>query len=166
MKIKSVAFSAAFLSAIVGCEQRTARVPRADSASIKVEPAQSEQHDTVATEISPASVIARYYAAIDARRYDDAYRLWSQSGKASGKSENEFADGFAQTQAVSVALGDSVRTEGAAGSQFATVPVRVDATLRNGTHQHFVGTYTLRRSMVDGATAEQRAWRIYSANLK
>jgi hypothetical protein len=38
--------------------------------------------------------------------------------------------------------------------------------LRNGTHQHFVGTYTVRRAMVDGATPEQRRWHIYSAHLQ
>ena len=56
--------------------------------------------------------------------------------------------------------------EGAAGSQYATVPVVVDATLRNGTRQHFEGNYTLRRTMVDGATPEQRRWHIYSGDLK
>jgi len=166
LKLKSLAFSAAFLSAIVGCEQHTAKAPGTDSASIKVEPAPGEKHDTVAVESTPAATITRYDAAINGRRFDDAYGLWSQSGKASGKSEKDFAAGFAQTRAVSVTLGDSGRTEGAAGSQFATVPVAIDATMRDGTHQHFVGTYMLRRSMVDGATAEQRAWRIYSAALK
>ncbi len=166
MRLKSIAVSAAFLSAIVGCEERAAKAPRPDSASTTVEPTQSEKYDTAATEKTPAAVISGYYEALNARRYNDAYRLWSQSGEASGKSETDFAAGFAQTQTVSVSLGDSVRTEGAAGSQYATIPVTIDATLRNGTHQHFAGTYTLRRSMVDGATPEQRAWRIYSADLK
>lgn len=166
MRLKSIAVSAAFFSAAAACEQRTANSPRSDSVSATVLPAPYEKYDTVVAQITPGFIISRYYAAINARRYNDAYRLWSQSGKASGKSENEFAAGFAQTQAVSVTVSDSVRTEGAAGSQFATVPVTIDATLRNGTHQHFAGTYTLRRSMVDGATPEQRAWRIYSADLK
>ena len=95
-----------------------------------------------------------------------AYMLWSQSGKASRKSEAEFAAGFAQTASVNVSIGDSVSIEGAAGSQYATVPVAIDATLADGKQQHLVGTYTLRRSMVDGATPEQRQWRIYSATLK
>jgi hypothetical protein len=164
--VRSIGVAAAFLSAMVGCEQRTANAPRSDSASTTVEPARSEEYDTVATGKSPAAVVSEYYEAINARHYNDAYRLWSQSGIASGKSATDFAAGFAQTQTVSVSLGDSVRTEGAAGSQYATIPVTIEATLRDGTHQHFAGTYTLRRSMVDGATREQRAWRIYSANLK
>jgi hypothetical protein len=166
LRLKSIAVSAAFLAAIIGCEKRAAKAPRSDSTSTTAEPAHSEKADTVAAESTPASVITEYYEAINARRYDDAYRLWSRSGEARGKSETDFAAGFAQTQTVSVSFGDSVRTEGAAGSQYATIPVTIDATLRNGKHQHFAGTYTLRRSMVDGATPEQRAWRIYSADLK
>lgn len=164
--LKSVAVCAAVLCAGVACGQRSAETPRADSASIAVKSAHGEKYDIVAADSTPAAVLGRYYAAINARRYEDAYKLWSQSGKASGKTEAEFEGGFARTEGVSFTLGDSVRTEGAAGSQFATIPVTVDATLRDGTHQHFAGTYTLRRSMVDGATAEQRAWRIYSANLE
>ena len=119
--------------------------------------------DTTAT---PADVVRRYYSAIQARDYDVAYALWSQSGKASGKTRPEFAAGFSDTREVRATIGDSVRVEGAAGSQYATVPVKVDAVLQDGRRQHFEGAYTLRRSMVDGATAEQRRWRIYSADLR
>ncbi len=166
MSLKSIALSAAVFLAVVGCEKRTVKASRSESTLIATEAPHSEKYDSAPAEVTSADVIRRYYKAIDARQYGDAYRLWSQSGKASGKSETDFAAGFAQTQSVNVTVSDSVRTEGAAGSQFATIPVAIDATLRNGTHQHFAGTYTLRRSMVDGATPEQRAWRIYSADLK
>jgi hypothetical protein len=114
---------------------------------------------------TPPAFVAGYYSAIQSRRYADAYALWSDSGRASGKTRAEFANGFAQTATVYVTVGDSVHIEGAAGSQYATVPVAVDATLRSGERQHFVGEYVLRRAMVDGATAEQRRWHIYSARL-
>lgn len=113
-----------------------------------------------------ADVIRRYYEAIRNGRYDTAYALWDGSGKASGKSRIDFANGFRQTDRTTVVIGDSVRIEGAAGSQYATVPVTVDAILRSGVKQHFTGDYTLRRSMVDGATPAQRSWRIYSAHLQ
>jgi hypothetical protein len=114
----------------------------------------------------PAGVVRRYYTAIQSLRYSDAYALWSDSGRASGKTAKEFAAGFSETARVSVTVGDSVRIEGAAGSQYATIPVVVDATLRNGERQKFVGTYTVRRAMVDGASPEQRQWRIYSSQLQ
>lgn len=120
----------------------------------------------VTAQEGPADVVRRYYQAIAARSYDDAYVLWSNRGKASGQSPREFARGFAQTARVHVTVTDSVTLEGAAGSQYATVPVIVDAVQNDDRTQHFSGTYTLRRSMVDGATAEQRQWRIESADLQ
>jgi hypothetical protein len=125
----------------------------------------STRADTAAADTTPADVIRRYYSAIDAKRYDEAYRLWSQKGAASGKTSAAFAAGFKDTQHARVTVGDSTSLEGAAGSQFATIPVTVDATLVGGKAQRFTGTYTLRRSMVDGATAEQRTWHIYTAEL-
>ena len=55
--------------------------------------------------------------------------------------------------------------EGAAGSRFIQVPVTIEAQMRDGGTQRYTGTYTLRRAVVDGATPEQRAWRIASASL-
>jgi hypothetical protein len=114
----------------------------------------------------PASVIRRYYGLIDSGDLRSAYALWARGGEASGKSFDDFAAGFAETSEARVTVGDSIRIEGAAGSQYATIPVSVDATLKSGEPQHFEGTYTLRRSMVDGATPEQRTWHIESAELR
>jgi hypothetical protein len=132
-----------------------------DTAAVTAEPAIPDT-----TTPAPADVVRRYYAGIQARDYDAAYSLWGQLGRASGKTRAAFTAGFSDTREVRATIGDSVRVEGAAGSQYATVPVKVDAVLRNGRRQHFEGAYTLRRSMVDGATAEQRRWRIYSADLR
>lgn len=112
-----------------------------------------------------AEVVRRYYAAIDSRDYAAAYALWGDGGRASGKSRSEFEAGFARTASVRVAIGDSGHMEGAAGSRYATVPVTVDAVQRDGTRQRFAGSYVLRRAVVDGATAEQRSWHIYTARL-
>jgi hypothetical protein len=156
----------ALLASQNACEKSRSDVTRSTTAfpgsdSLRVQSTQPAGADT-----TPAGIVRRYYSAINSRSYRDAYMLWSQSGKASRKSEAEFAAGFAQTASVNISIGDSVSIEGAAGSQYATVPVVIDATLADGKQQHFVGTYTLRRSMVDGATPEQRQWRIYSATLK
>jgi len=45
------------------------------------------------------------------------------------------------------------------------VPLAVAATQRDGSLRKYVGTYTLRYSVVDGATPDQRHWRIASADL-
>lgn len=111
-------------------------------------------------------VIRAYYRAIREHRYADAWRLWDAGGAASGKSLDEFQSGFTETAGVEVTLGTPGPLGAAAGSRYLEIPVRVVATLRNGTRQEFAGAYTLRRSVVDGATPEQQSWRIYSAKLR
>jgi hypothetical protein len=147
------------LIALGGC--RDAKPPSEHAAP----PQEGSTAESPAPEDSanPAAIVRRYYDAISAGNYDSAYALWEQSGQASGKTRAEFARGFAQTERTVATVRDSVRIEAAAGSQYATVPVTVEAVLRGGERQHFAGTYTLRRAMVDGATPEQRRWRIYSA---
>lgn len=111
-----------------------------------------------------AEVLRRYYAAIDAGRYGEAHRLWSSGGEASGQTLDEFAAGFADTRQVEVEVGTAGRVEGAAGSRYLSIPVIVRAENSAGPRR-FEGTYVLRRSVVDGASPEQRAWRISSADL-
>ena len=112
-----------------------------------------------------ADVIRRYYAAIAMRDYRRAHALWSGEGRASGQTPDEFAAGFASTARVEVHVGVPGRVEGAAGSRFVEIPVDVRAVTDAGEEQRFEGSYVLRRSVVDGATAAQRRWRIASANL-
>jgi hypothetical protein len=46
------------------------------------------------------------------------------------------------------------------------VPVVIYAVTNRGDEQRFDGRYVLRRSVVDGASAEQRRWHIYSADVR
>lgn len=125
---------------------------------------------TAAADKTPAAaraVVERYYAAIDHRRFPDAYHLWDRRGRASGRTLRSFAAGFAHTRSTHVVTAAPSGAEGAAGSSFVTVPVRVEALLTDGTRQRFVGTYVLRRvNDVDGATAEQLRWHIASATMR
>lgn len=128
--------------------------------------------DSVPQDVPPASdadaaasVIRDYYAAIDAGRFREAYALWRDDGAASGQSYEEFAAGFTETADVTVDIGAPGRIEGAAGSRYVMLPVMVEAVTSAGDTQHFAGTYTLQRSVADGASAEQRAWRIRSAEI-
>ncbi|MEP7027030.1 MAG: hypothetical protein ABI960_00405 [Candidatus Eisenbacteria bacterium] len=111
-------------------------------------------------------VLRRYYAAIGAGDYRKAYALWGQQGEASRQSFDGFAAGFHKTAHTEVEFTGPVTLEGAAGSIFATVPVRVRATTTAGADQEFVGTYDLRRvNDVPGATPEQLRWHLYGATL-
>jgi hypothetical protein len=113
-----------------------------------------------------ADVVRRYYRAIQDGQYDSAYELWSGSGIASGQTRAEFATGFSHTVQTRVTIGDGITVEAAAGSQYVTVPVTIEAVLESGARQNFGGIYILRRAMVDGATPEQRRWHIFQAHLQ
>jgi hypothetical protein len=129
------------------------------------EPGSSAQREPDADAAAAVAVIRSYYDAIDGKRYRDAYMLWSDGGRSSGQTYEQFAAGFANTAHVSVQTGTPGRIEPAAGSRYIDVPVTVTATTDANATQHFTGAYQLRRSVVDGSTAAQRAWRIYSANI-
>ena len=115
---------------------------------------------------SPAAVIHEYYDAINARDYRRAYALWGDLGAGSPLTYEKFAAGFADTDSVHVEIGEPGRVEGAAGSRFVDVPVIIFATTKSGEHQRFEGRYTLRRSVVDGASPAQKRWHIYSAEIR
>jgi hypothetical protein len=123
----------------------------------------------VANEPTPqdaVAVIRDYYAAINARDFSRAHALWSDGGNASGQTPQQFADGFADTASVSATIDVPGQIGAAAGSRYIEVPVAVTAEQRDGSTRRFVGAYTLRRAVVDGATDEQRAWRITSADIR
>jgi hypothetical protein len=115
---------------------------------------------------APADVLRRYYAVINARDFRRAYELWGDNGAASGQTFEAFAAGFRETARVYVEVGEPSRVEGAAGSRFVEVPVTVRAVTETGEKQRFEGTYTLRRTVVDGATTGQRRWHLYSADVE
>lgn len=118
------------------------------------------------TAADAVSVVRDYYAAINARDYGRAHGLWSGNGSASGQSPQQFAAGFAQTQGILVELGAPGREDAGAGQRYVEVPVAVRATQADGSVRRFAGSYVLQRTVVDGATAEQRSWRIRSADLR
>lgn len=110
------------------------------------------------------AVVRAYYGAINAADYAVAHALWAAG--ASGQSLDQFARGFGDTASVVVDVASPGRIEGAAGSRYIEVPVAVEARQRDGGVRRFVGAYTLRRSVVDGATEAQRQWRIASADIR
>lgn len=112
------------------------------------------------------AAVRDYYAAINAQNYAQAFALWSDGGRATGQSPQQFADGFARTSGVSVEVMAPGRIDAAAGSRHIEVPVTLTAVQDDGSERKYAGRYTLRRAVVEGATPEQRAWRIVSADLR
>lgn len=106
-------------------------------------------------------VVRAYYAAVSRHDYRAAYTLWHGH-----RSYAEFRRGYAQTVRTTVTPIPPFKSEGAAGSIYTTVTVRVEALLRSGRHQHFTGSYVLRRvNDVPGSTSGQRRWHIVGAHL-
>jgi hypothetical protein len=118
------------------------------------------------TPLDAVAVIHDYYSAINRSDFGHAWALWSDRGHASGQTPQQFADGYADTANVSAQTQAPERLDAAAGSRYIEIPVSITASRHDGSEHHYTGTYTLRRAMVDGATADQRAWRITTANLR
>ncbi|WP_223619929.1 hypothetical protein [Lysobacter sp. ESA13C] len=112
------------------------------------------------------AVVRDYYAAINGGNFARAHALWSDGGNASGQNAQQFANGFAETTGVSVEVLAPGRVDAGAGQRYVEVPVAITATQLDGSQRKYVGAYTLRRSVVDGASDEQRAWRIGSADIR
>ena len=109
-----------------------------------------------------ADAVQTYVALLGEGRVRDALRLWDRG--ASGKPD---AADLARYRRFHADVGGPGQIEGAAGSRYVTVPVRFDATLRNGRRLVEEGTVTLRRvGEVDGATPEQKRWHIFSIDVR
>jgi len=114
-----------------------------------------------------ANVVQTYYALVESGRYADAYKLWSDGGKASGKSAAGFADSFKAFKSYHANIGAPGGMEGAAGSSYVEVPVQLYGRKADGSDFHELRTATLRRvNDVPGSTAEQRKWHIVSIDPK
>jgi hypothetical protein len=114
-----------------------------------------------------ANVLETYFALIEDKKYGQAFALWSDGGKASGLSEQAFADSFAKYAEYHVQIGGPGAIEGAAGSLYVQVPVVIYGRLKSGEPVHMNGPMTLRRvNDVPGSSAEQRRWHIASSGLK
>jgi len=129
----------------------------------------AESQETAAAEPTPedaVAVVRDYYDSINSRSFARAYSLWSDDGRSSGQTPEQFAAGFAETAKVDVEIQSPGRVDAAAGSRYIEVPVAISATRSDGSVHKYVGAYVLRRAVVDGASAEQRAWRIGSADIR
>jgi len=110
------------------------------------------------------AVVRDYYRAIASHDYDRAYASWGSSGPP-GQTRAKFIQGFADTASVNATTGTPSRIEGAAGSRYIEVPIAITSTAKSGTVQRFVGSYTLRRSVVDGASPQDRVWHLDHASI-
>lgn len=114
-----------------------------------------------------ANVVQTYYALIEEGKYRQAWDLWGDKGGASGLSADAFAASFAKYSEYHANVGAPGRIDAGAGQRYVTVPVQAYARLKDGTAAYWIGSAVLHRTAdIDGATAEDKAWRIKSIDLK
>jgi hypothetical protein len=89
---------------------------------------------------TPEAVISSYYNAINRAEYARAY---SYFGHDDAPEYDSWEMGYYDTQHVEVSFGQSAQ-EGAAGSTYWTLPVKLDVTASSREHSYFAGCYTLR----------------------
>lgn len=111
-------------------------------------------------------VLQSYFALVEQGKYADAYKLWSDGGKASGDTSAEFAKSFEAYREIHANIGGPGDMEGAAGSSYVDYPVQIYGRTKDRKEFNARGTMTLRRvNDVPGSTAEQRAWHIYKSDF-
>ncbi len=113
-----------------------------------------------------ADVVQTYYALIGERKYAEAWALWENVGQASGMSAQAFAASFDKYAAYNAQVGAPGAVDAGAGQRFVTVPVQINAKLKTGALVSMTGSVTLHRTAVDGASREQKSWRIRTADIK
>ena len=89
---------------------------------------------------TPEAVISSYYNAINRAEYARAYSYFGQDD---APKYDSWEFGYSDTSHVEVSFGQSAQ-EGAAGSMYWTLPVKLDVTATEGQHSYFAGCYTLR----------------------
>ncbi|MFL9839560.1 MliC family protein [Sphingomonas sp. ST-64] len=112
-----------------------------------------------------ARVAQRYFTLLGNGNPRRAYALW-EPGRA-GMTAAQFARSFEKYGSYRATVGTPSPVEGAAGSRYTRIPVRVQGTLKQGNRPFALrGTVTLRRvADVPGSSAAQRRWRIYASDL-
>jgi hypothetical protein len=114
-----------------------------------------------------ADVVQTYFALIGEKRFGDAWRLWSDGGRASGQAEAAFARAMAAYPQYDAQVGAPGRVEGAAGSLYVDVPVVIYGRNPDGSELRRSGEVVMRRvNDVPGSSAEQRRWHIARMDLE
>lgn len=114
-----------------------------------------------------ADVVQRYYGYLSSGQYLQAWLLWADGGNRSGMSAADFSASFAKYSEYHANVGMPGEIDAGAGQRYVTVPVQPYARLKaNAAPVYMLGTVTLHRTDVDGATAEQRRWHIVKIDIK
>lgn len=128
----------------------------------------SEARFTPESAQGAANVVQTYFALLSERKFGAARDLWRPGSAGAGRDTTGFAATFDRYSEYHANIGAPGRIDAGAGQRYVTVPVQVYARLKADRSPYYaIGTVTLHRAGdVDGASAEQRQWRIETIALK
>lgn len=109
----------------------------------------------------PEAVLGRYFALLGRHHYAAALRL-----RLNDMPLGRFAAAFRPYLSYHGHVTGPGEGDGAAGSSYAEVPVRIEGQLRNGRRFSERGSVTMRMvHPIPGATAAERRWHIYRTDI-
>ena len=109
----------------------------------------------------PMRLLASLFNAVNRREFQRAWGYWENPPNATYL---DFIQGYADTVNVLLAASPPTGYEGAAGSQYATVPALLWATHVDGSNHAFSGCYVARRPNPKmGGAGASAGWLLYSA---
>lgn len=153
----------ATVAMLCGCNRPAQESPAADApppteSAAAAAPRPADSSGIRAAE--PERVTSEYMMALLRRDFARAASLWVEGATEGAGDSAAFRRAHGDTTFTSYEGGVAGRIEAAAGSHYVKVPVVARGTVPDRPPLLLHGIVTLRRSMVDGATAEQRQWRI------
>lgn len=134
-------------------------ITRLDTACPDAQPAVSPYDNR----LSPIELLTSYFDAVQTGDYSRAYNYWETPPVPSLAA---FAQGYADTRAVTVILRLDMYLEGAAGSVYMNMPTLLIATNTDGSVQRFTGCFVARRSNVPQGDVLDPNWRLFSGNFR
>lgn len=117
---------------------------------------------------SARALVRRYTDALAARRYDAAWALWDEDGRASGMTRAAFAASFARYASFDASVGTPFDADAGAGQRYITVPVVVTGRLTSGDAFRLEGPVILHKVAegIEGDDPGRHAWRIRRSEMK
>lgn len=110
----------------------------------------------------PVSLLASYYDAVNRQEYRRAWEYWENPPSSSYE---EFVTGYGETAHVLLVVSPPTHIEGAAGSQYVSIPTLLISTHIDGSQHNFVGCYVARRANPDIEGAPADGWLLFSATV-
>lgn len=116
----------------------------------------------------PANALLSFYNAVNRKEYERAYNYFQGAPNPHpglAPPYAQFAQGYANTAAVIIAIG-KIETGAGAGNIYASMPVVITATQNDGTRQIFSGCYVMHR-VNEGISEDpnDELWSISSAKI-